>query len=104
MQRKLRTIVEAIRVFNLKQAWKLANGMDQKKPGWKALEVLKAAILDKWGRADEADEMIQRLFTDDNDWQEETFESLQVYLGVLGIATNPFLSSSFMVNVEIGLP
>jgi thioredoxin-like negative regulator of GroEL len=75
MDRRLRAIVEAIRVQNLKQAWKLANGLDQKKPGWKALEVLKAVILDKWGKTEEADRLIQQL---DNDWQEETLQALQV--------------------------
>jgi len=76
MDRRLRAIVEAIRVQNLKQAWKLANGLDQKKPGWKALEVLKAVILDKWGKTEEADRLIQQL---DNDWQEETLQALQLF-------------------------
>ncbi|EME29483.1 uncharacterized protein Gasu_31240 [Galdieria sulphuraria] len=56
--------------------------MDQKKPGWKALEVLKAVILDKWGRTEEADQMLSRLFTENNrDWQEETLQSLQFFYG-----------------------
>ncbi|GJQ15809.1 hypothetical protein GpartN1_g7600.t1 [Galdieria partita] len=77
--------MEAIRVQNLKQAWKLAIGLDQKKPGWKALEVLKAVILDKWGRTEEADRIVAGFYTEvdsNSDWQEEeTLQSLQFFYG-----------------------